>query len=158
MTALTRSALAVALLLLVSACGGGGGGSARTGFAGTPPSVTMITPTMGRGGQQVTVTVTGSDLDQVSAISFGGVPLAFVVNSPSQITITIPANVPGGTLPFQFVSSSAGPFTSGNAVYTVAGRDSVMISEISVGGGTANSREFIEISNPSGAAFDLSNT
>ncbi len=48
------------------------------------------TPNTGNPGDQVTIT--GTNLTGATAVTFGGAPAQFVINSPTQITATIPPN------------------------------------------------------------------
>jgi hypothetical protein len=58
------------------------------------PGVSSLSPSVGRGGSQVTIT--GHDFTGATAVSFGGVPASsFTVNSDTSITAVAPAAAPG---------------------------------------------------------------
>ncbi|WP_207425256.1 FG-GAP-like repeat-containing protein [Pedobacter sp. SYSU D00535] len=97
-----------------------------------PPIISSFSPAMALPGH--TVTITGSNLDGASAVSFGGTPAAsFVINSSSSITAVVGSGAsgevsvttPGGASSkggFNYVDglsiTAQGPttFTSGNSV------------------------------------------
>jgi hypothetical protein len=61
-----------------------------------PPSVSSISPTSGPSTGGTAVTITGSDFNGVSAVSFGGLPTAiYPVDSESRIVARSPAAPPG---------------------------------------------------------------
>jgi hypothetical protein len=61
-----------------------------------PPSVSSISPTSGPSTGGTAVTIAGSDFASVSAVDFGGHPVAsYSVNSESQIVAASPAATPG---------------------------------------------------------------
>ncbi|MGC9960588.1 MAG: IPT/TIG domain-containing protein [Acidimicrobiales bacterium] len=59
------------------------------------PTVTGISSNAGPLGGGSAVTITGSGLADVSAVSFGTAPATFAVNSDTSITATVPANAAG---------------------------------------------------------------
>jgi hypothetical protein len=60
------------------------------------PAVSGVSPSLGSTAGGGVVTISGSDLDGATAVSFGGVPAAaFTVVSPTQITATPPARSQG---------------------------------------------------------------
>lgn len=116
----------------------------------------MVTPNSARGSQATPVVITGTGLDSVTRVSLFGTALSITSITPTQINATVPAGLPGGTAPLVF-SFQGGTISDPNVTFTVLGRDSVMISEVGNGGGSTNDFEFIEISNPTANAVDLSN-
>ncbi len=69
----------------LSGCGGGV----------TCPTVTSLNPTNGRPGS--TITITGTNFTDVTAVRFGAnAPAVFTINSSTQITATVPANAATG--------------------------------------------------------------
>jgi outer membrane protein assembly factor BamB len=73
-----------------------------------PPKIGSFSPVSGAVG--AVVTVTGSNFTGGSAVNFNGVPSVFTVDSPSQITATVPY-MPGSTGPIT-VTTPAGTATS----------------------------------------------
>ncbi len=61
-----------------------------------PPTLTGISSSSGIVSGETSVTITGTNFDDVTAVDFGGVPAtSFSVNSDSSITATSPAEAPG---------------------------------------------------------------
>jgi len=84
--------LPAAVALLTVACGGGGASQAPVG-----PTVAAIEPASGPPGTEVTLS--GRHFDRVTAVSFGGEPLAaggFTVDSPTRIRVRVPAGAASG--------------------------------------------------------------
>ena len=63
-------------------------------FTVTPPDITSFAP--GTGATGSAVTITGSGFLNVSSVTLGNVSATFTVNSPTQITATVPAGVAYG--------------------------------------------------------------
>jgi Zn-dependent metalloprotease len=65
--------------------------------SGPAPTISSYAPAAGQrtGGP---VVVTGTNLGATSAVTIGGVGASFVVNSPTQLTLTVPATATGGPL------------------------------------------------------------
>src|SRR3989442_1460439 len=79
----------------------------------TAPKISSFVPTSGTVGTKVTVS--GSNLTGARSVKFNGLSSSFTVNSPTQITATVPASATTGTIA---VTTPAGTTTSGSA-YTV---------------------------------------
>ncbi len=68
------------------------------------PTITSFTPTNNNCGAAGTVVITGTNFfvapnpNAITGVSFNGTPAAFVVNSPTQITATIPVSPNSGTI------------------------------------------------------------
>jgi hypothetical protein len=76
-----------------------------------PPQVAGLTPATGAAGDAVTIT--GSGLDSVTAVSFNGAAAGFQVVSPDQITAVVPVAASDGTVSLTAlggVTVSAGAF------------------------------------------------
>lgn len=75
-----------------------GTASSATNFqVSPPPTIASFTPSSGKVGSQVTLT--GANLTGATALTFGGTPATQIaVNSPTQITATVPAGAGAGTL------------------------------------------------------------
>lgn len=74
-----------------------GTATASADFA-APPTITSFTPTTASPGS--TVTIVGTNLGSVTSVGFVGsaVEAAFTINSPTQITATVPADAASGQL------------------------------------------------------------
>jgi len=86
---------------------GGSATSAASFIVATPPAVTSLTPTSGPPG--TLVTITGVELGGATAVTFGGVPAAFTVESPTRLTATVPAGALSGPV---VVTTPGGSATS----------------------------------------------
>ncbi|MFI1963269.1 beta strand repeat-containing protein [Streptomyces pathocidini] len=105
------------------------------------PVITSLSPSSGPTSGGNTVTITGTGFTSATAVSFGGTPATFIVNSATQITATAPAHAagavnvtvtgPGGTsnaVPYTYVGAptitsvvpNTGPLAGGNTV-TITG-------------------------------------
>ena len=85
-----------------------------------PPSISGISPTSGDVGV-TTVTITGANFTNVSAVSFNGTGVSFTVNSSTQITTgVIPAGASTGPI---YVSTPGG--TASSSTFTVIGAPTI---------------------------------
>jgi hypothetical protein len=62
------------------------------------PTITSFTPANNNCGSNGTVVLTGTNFIGITDVSFGGVPAAYVVNSTTQITATIPVGANSGPI------------------------------------------------------------
>ena len=78
----------------------------------TPPKITTFAPAFGVLGDHVVIT--GTNLSNTTDVKFGSVSAAFVVNSGTQVTATVPTVPPvaGGTMVKITVVTDVGPATS----------------------------------------------
>jgi|GEM_PF-850530 len=118
------------------------------------PTITSFTPIFGRVGS--TVVITGTNYVAVTGVFFNGTTATFTVNSPTQITATVPAGVTTGTIS---VTTSNGTGASANS-FTVypSSVGPVVISQVYGGGGASGAsytNDFVEIYNRSALAIDL---
>ncbi|WP_198539665.1 IPT/TIG domain-containing protein, partial [Chloracidobacterium thermophilum] len=104
----------------------------------TPPIISNFTPPSGPVG--TIVTISGSGFVQVSDVRFGGVAATFTVNSPTQITATVP---PG---------AATGPISIAAAGVTVTSREPFVVLE------TPTLTSFSPASGPVGTAVTLTGT
>jgi hypothetical protein len=75
----------------------GGTGSSLTNFTIAAPTITSFTPTFGPVG--TSVVITGTNLTGATAVTFNNVAATtFTVNSPTQITATVPATATTGPI------------------------------------------------------------
>ncbi len=74
------------------------------------PTIAALGTTSGPTAGGTSVTVTGTDFEGATAVKFGSIPAAFMVNSEGQITATSPAG--SGSVPVS-VTTVAGTATSG---------------------------------------------
>ena len=99
---LAAAALAVALAATIAGCGSDGGGSDDSGSTGAgssngasdsaaAPAVTALDVTTGSVTGGTTVTLTGTGLDAVTAVSFGENPGTLVSAEAETLTVTTPA-------------------------------------------------------------------
>jgi len=110
------------------------------------PTITSFTPTTGSVGDSVTIT--GTNFVNISTVTFNGASASFTVNSDTQITATVPANVTSGPIT---VTSSLGSATSSASFSVVVSPiGSIVISQIYPTGGSTGStyaNDFIELYN-----------
>ena len=88
----------------------GGTASCPSNFDVTPtltPTITSFTPTSGPVG--TSVVITGTNFTGTTAVRFNGISATFTVNSPTQITATVPTGATDGPIA---VENSAGTGTS----------------------------------------------
>lgn len=71
------------------------GGDHPLAFRSPTPTVTKITPNSGPVTGETTVTITGANLSEASAVHFGSTAAGFSVNSATSIIATSPANPTG---------------------------------------------------------------
>jgi hypothetical protein len=71
------------------------------------PSVASISPASGPAGGGAVVSLTGSHLGEVSAVSFGGIPASFTLVSESQLFAVVPPGA-GGTEVDVSIANAAG--------------------------------------------------
>jgi hypothetical protein len=106
------SATSATLFTITSGGGGGGGGGA--------PTISGFNPTSGPPGSQVVIT--GTNFTNVTAVqmtnSFVSLNVAYTVNSPTQITATVPSGAPHGATARWKVTTTAGSVTSAG-IFTV---------------------------------------
>ena len=90
----------------------GGTGNDVTLTVYNPATVTSFTPTIGKTGTPVVII--GSDFMKVSQVSFNGtVQPTYTVNSPTQITTTVPSGATTGTIS---ITTIAGTATSSSSI------------------------------------------
>src|SRR5207237_495170 len=103
------------------AAAGGVVGSNTLFSIGGAPTITAFSPASGAAGSQVVIT--GSNFFSVAAVAFNGVPTAnYTVNSPTQITVTVPAGATMGVIGVAAlggVAISNDVFTVGSATPTI---------------------------------------
>jgi hypothetical protein len=127
-------------------------------YTAMPPTVTGVAPAQGPTAGGTTVTITGTNFLNATAVFFGSASATFTVNSPSQITAFAPPNSegtvdvqvsnpdgnstlsPGDRFTYQGapptvtgVSPNAGP-TSGGTTVTITGTNFLGASSITFGG------------------------
>jgi hypothetical protein len=85
------------------------------------PAVSGVSPSSGSTAGGEAVTITGSDLDGATGVSFGGTPASsFTVVSPTQVTATAPAR-PAGTVDVQVTTPGGVSPATGADVYSYVG-------------------------------------
>jgi hypothetical protein len=101
----------------------------------TPPTITGFSPTSGMTG--TTVIITGTNFTGTTAVRFGTVNASFTVNSPTQITATVPS---GATTAPVTVVTPNGMATSAAAFTVTAPSALPTVSRISASEGATGSR------------------
>ena len=129
--------IALIAMLGLSACGGGGGGGGETVVATATtspaivPAVTAVSAnTVAAGGS---LTVTGTNLDRVTAFQIGGVTLASSNVSATSATLAMPATPVAGALS---LASASGTVASSQAVTVYL---PLTVSEVTPGTGEVGS-------------------
>ncbi len=121
------------------------------------PTVTSFSPTSGPVG--TSVTITGTNFMNASAVTFGGTSTAYTVVSATSIKATVPTGAATGAVK---VTTPGGTATSASSftVTTSGGTGtSVVISQVYGGGGGSTAtyaNDYIELYNPTSATVDLS--
>lgn len=77
-------------------CSGGGGGGGNPPPPPAAPSISGLSPTSGSVG--TAVTITGTNLDSVTAVLFGATPAVIGTRTAAQLATTVPAGASTGTL------------------------------------------------------------
>ncbi|MDE3244543.1 MAG: PKD domain-containing protein [Acidobacteriota bacterium] len=108
-----KGCAALGLGLWLSCSGGGGGGGNPPPPPPAAPSITGISPTSGSAG--AAVTLTGTNLDTVTAVHFGATPAVIGPRTATQLATTVPAGASTGTIS---VTGPGGTATS-TATFTV---------------------------------------
>ncbi len=85
-----------------------GGLSNGIGFTVAVPTSTLLTLSPTSGGIGTTVVITGTNLTGAATVSFNGIGATFVVNSPTQITTTVPFGATFGPVTVTVSGSSNG--------------------------------------------------
>ncbi|MDR3502850.1 MAG: IPT/TIG domain-containing protein, partial [Legionella sp.] len=96
--AVTPAHAAGVVAIVVTTAAGSTTFSSGFTYTSTAPDITSITPNIGSVAGNTTTTITGTNLNAITSVSFGGVPASsFVVNSSTSITAVTPA-YSGGAL------------------------------------------------------------
>ncbi|MCU0425232.1 MAG: IPT/TIG domain-containing protein [Candidatus Kapabacteria bacterium] len=136
-----------------------GGSASLAGFTFVPaPVITGIMPSSASPGD--TITITGTNLNGVTAVSFGNIPAQnFIIVSPTQIRAVVPRNggavgvtSPGGTFISSAFTTAPPPslfrFTptaqAAGGVVNIIGRNFVGVRSVSFGG--TNAASFVALS------------
>jgi IPT/TIG domain len=86
------AAVALAALTVVGLVPAAGAGSA----AEPQPSIAAISPLAGRPSGGSSLTIRGTSLDRVTAVSFGGIRTTYITHSSAElISVTVPAHAVG---------------------------------------------------------------
>ncbi|MEI5679504.1 MULTISPECIES: putative Ig domain-containing protein [unclassified Mesorhizobium] len=103
----------------------------------TAPTITGIAPPSGPSAGGTTVTITGTDFTDASAVSFGGTAASsFTVDSNTQITATTPAHAEG-PVDVVVLTPSGGDTATGAFTYTAPVLPSLSISDVTVSEGNS---------------------
>ncbi len=116
------------------------------------PLISSFAPAEGQAG--TTVVLTGDNFAGVSAVRFNGVDATFVVDSLTQITVTVPAAASTGPIT---VTTSQG--TAQSATDFTVLQAQVLISQIYGGAGSSGStyrQDYVELHNRGSSAISLS--
>jgi subtilisin family serine protease len=145
-TATVPSSVAYGRWRVVTPLGTAASPDVFTRFAGTP-SVLTFNPLEGPSGS--TVTLTGSNFTDTTAVSLGFVKASFVVNSPTQITATTPAGVAYGRWR---VTTSGGTQTS-DLLFSEPSPDITSLSALSGAVGSTITVTGTDFRNVNGVTF-----
>ncbi|MBL9132848.1 MAG: cadherin-like beta sandwich domain-containing protein, partial [Verrucomicrobiaceae bacterium] len=100
----------------------------------TPPTITSVSPASGPIAGGTTVVITGTGFTGATAVNFGTTPATgFTVNSPTQITATLPAGT-GGIFDISVVTGTGTATGSGLFYYftTTGGTPAVAASKVDI--------------------------
>ncbi|MDQ2771363.1 MAG: IPT/TIG domain-containing protein [Bacteroidota bacterium] len=108
----------------ISVSNANGAGSSPGNFTPLPPVISSFTPTSGAAG--TSVVITGTSFTGTTGVAFNGTAApGFVVNSPTQITVPVPAGVVAGPIS---VTTTLGTGTSSS----VFGSDVILIGTAAI--------------------------
>ena len=113
----------------VTAPGGTATSSSNFTVVAAAPTISNFSPTSGPVG--TSVTITGTDFTGASAVTFGATAATFTVNTPTQITATVPSGATTGQIA---VTTAAGTATSADN-FTVTVGPSPTVTSFSPGSG-----------------------
>ena len=134
-TALVPAAATSGPIGVTNAAGSGTSVGSFTVIPGPPaPTVSGFNPTNGPVG--TSVVITGANFSNVSAVAFNGVGATHTVNSPTQITATVPAGATTGPIT---VTTSSGTAASATNFTVLSGNGAPVITSASTASGTINS-------------------
>jgi len=134
-TALVPAAATSGPIGVTNAAGSGTSVGSFTVIPGPPaPTVSGFNPTNGPVG--TSVVITGANFSNVSAVAFNGVGATHTVNSPTQITATVPAGATTGPIA---VTTSSGTAASATNFTVLSGNGAPVITSASTASGTINS-------------------
>jgi len=100
---------------------------------GAGPTIASFTPTSGPTG--TSVVLTGTNFTGTSSVKFHGITSSFTVNSPTQITATVPSTATTGSIS---VSTSGGTATSGTSFTVTASGSATQADSVQIGATTGN--------------------
>jgi hypothetical protein len=132
------------------------GGTSLTSFADQfhyvpSPTVTSVSPETGPSSGGTSVTITGTNLAEPSAVSFGATNASsVVVNSENSITATSPAGTPGATVDVTVTTLGGTTATSAADQFRYLQNASLLVSQVSPSTGALSGGTTVEIT---GSAF-----
>jgi hypothetical protein len=132
------------------------GGTSLTSFADQfryvpPPTVTSVSPATGSSSGGTSVTITGTNLDEPSAVSFGAADASSVlVNSENSITATAPAGTPGATVDVTVTTLGGTTATSAADQFRYLQNAPLLVSQVSPSTGGLSGATTVAIT---GSAF-----
>ncbi len=107
----------------------GGTATSAADFTVSTPTITGFTPTSGLAG--TTVTITGTGFSGATAVRFNGTDAAFIVNTSTQITATVPDGATTGPVTVATPSgnvTSAGSFTVTSGAPVISSIDPLSVT------------------------------
>ncbi len=127
-----------------------------TGVGGCPTTTVAATPTSGPAGTEVLINASVGNFTNTSSVNFNGVVGTFVLNTATQIKVTVPDGAVSGGINIVNTSNcvTVVPFTAISKTGTCTGMNELIMTEIY--DKTAGALAYIEVYNGTGAAINLS--
>jgi hypothetical protein len=121
-------------------------GDRFTYTAGSPPTVTGLSPTGGSSAGGTSVTITGTGFTGASGVSFGGVPASsFTVTSPTSITAVSPPEA-AGTVDVTVATPGGTSATGSGDQFTVTSAGAPAVTSLGTTGGSTAGGTLVGIS------------
>ncbi|MFD2530815.1 MBG domain-containing protein, partial [Polaribacter marinaquae] len=116
-------------------------------ISATAPNITSFSPTTAEIGSNITLT--GTNLSTVNAVTVAGVTATFTVNSATSITVTIPVGATSGSITVSTATSGQ----SSKSGFILATYNTLQVSDITINEGS--DWGVFEVNGPVGDVFSL---